>query len=92
VTEVVTSGRAVRLAMSQGWELWHTSRDPLPGRWELRRGREVTRVAWAAVDILRGRYRGWLERFVESRHEGGYAWSYRCAAGPLFQPKEEPAR
>ena len=37
--EWITSGRVVRDHVGAGWELWLIASSPLPGRWELRRGR-----------------------------------------------------
>lgn len=72
----ITSGREVMEAVADGWELWHVSKDPLPGRWELRRGRDIRPVSWDAITIVRQRFLGWFDEHTEARQEGRYTWAY----------------
>lgn len=74
----ITSGKAVREMVRQGWELWHVSDSPLPGRWELRHRSEPTRrVHWDAIDTIRKHYLAWFEAETEETQEGRYTWCYR---------------
>lgn len=72
----ITSGKEVKAAVADGWELWHVSRDPLPGHWELRRGREVRRVHWDAIGTVRRHYLDWFEENTEALQAGLYTWAY----------------
>jgi hypothetical protein len=72
----LTSGKTVIDHIRQGWELWHVSSDALPGRWELRRGREQKQVHWEAIERIRRHYLPALDDLVEERQEGRFTWSY----------------
>ena len=71
-----------------GWELWHISNSPLPGHWELRRGRETVRVHWDAIEIIRRRFLPWFGENTEASQIGRYTWAYlpkqRSLAGGLL--------
>lgn len=73
----ITSGRRVRDLIAQGWELWHVSRDALPGRWELRgRGTPLT-VSWGAIEAIRRHHLDWFRQHTEETQEGRNTWCYR---------------
>ena len=72
----ITSGKAVKEAVADGWELWHISKDELPGRWELRRGREIRPVHWDAIELIRKHYRDWFKSNTEPMQEGRFTWVY----------------
>ncbi len=74
--EALRSGKAVIKYIRQGWELWHLSNDALPGRWELRRGREHMQVHWDAIASIRRHYLETLDILVEERQESRFNWSY----------------
>ena len=72
----ITSGKEVKEAVEDGWELWHVSPDMMPGRWEIRRGREIRRVHWDAIERIRQHYRNWFKENTETRQEGQNTWAY----------------
>lgn len=74
---MITSGREVRDHVEQGWELWHVSKDPLPGRWELRQGAETKLVSWDAIERLRTHYLDWFRAHTEAIQQSRFTWIYR---------------
>jgi len=91
-SDAITSAKALMELMGQGWELWHISDSPLPGHWELRRGRDLQRVHWDAIERLRRHYRDWMEDELTETQEGRYNWCYRARqrqlAGSASWPSE----
>lgn len=77
MTAPITSAKIVRNLVEQGFELWHLSPDPLPGRWELRRGAETHAVGWEAIESIRRHYRDWFARECEEIQQGRNTWIYR---------------
>ena len=87
MAEWITAGREVRDAVADGWELWHVcvDRSPLPGRWELRRGRQPSRpVHWDAIERVRQHYLPWFEEHTESIEIGRHSWCYRLKQRSLL--------
>ncbi len=76
MTEVIKSAKVVMAHIQQGWELWHTSPDALPGFWHLRRGRDCKQVHWCAIEIIRRHYLPWLDQNTEEHQESRFNWSY----------------
>lgn len=74
----ITSGREVRDLVRDGWELWLIADSPLPGRWELRRGREIRAVHWDAILRIRRHYLPWFEAHTEDEQHGRYGWITRA--------------
>lgn len=71
--DAITSGKEVVSHIEKGWELWHVSDSPLPGRWELRKARERTlQVHWDAIEIIRRHYLSWFEQNTAHSEEGRY--------------------
>lgn len=75
--EWITSGRVVRDHVGAGWELWLIASSPLPGRWELRRGREHKRVHWDAIERIRRHYLAWFDAHTTYEKSGRYGAVYR---------------
>ena len=73
----ITSGRAVRDHVAAGWELWHISDSPIPGRWELRRRHESRPVHWDAIERVRRHYLDWFRERTVEEQVGRYTWCYR---------------
>lgn len=74
--DVIKSAKVVMEHVLQGWELWHTSPDALPGRWDLRRGRERKQVHWCAIEVIQRHYLAWFDQNTEEHQEGRFNWSY----------------
>jgi hypothetical protein len=81
-------GKDIVQHVREGWELWHVSSDALPGRWELRRGRQQLPVNWDAIENLRRFHLAALDPLVDARQEGRFTWAYvpkqRALAGGLL--------
>jgi hypothetical protein len=73
---MITRAKELMQRIRQGWELWHVGDSPLPGRWELRRGREQEQVTWDAIIVLRKHFLRELDALVDSRQEGRFTWAY----------------
>ncbi|HVT23015.1 MAG TPA: hypothetical protein VHD95_00180 [Rhizomicrobium sp.] len=73
---VITNAKEVMAQIERGSELWHVSKDPLPGHWELRGRKDTIRVSWDAIDLIRRHYLSWFEEHTVSKQEGRYTWAY----------------
>lgn len=82
-TSVITSAKVVRDMVKQGFELWHVSRDALPGCWELRRDAETHAVSWDAIEGIRRHYTDWFVHETEEIQQGRFTWIYRLKQRPL---------
>lgn len=76
MSKCIKSGKEVLRHVREGWELWHISKDALPGHWELRRGRETKGVHWDAIDLICRHYLAEMDELTIETKEGRYIWSY----------------
>ncbi|MHC5655995.1 hypothetical protein [Stappia sp. ICDLI1TA098] len=89
--EPIMRGREVVDHVEDGWELWHVSKDALPGRWELRRRAESVPVHWDAIEGVRRHFLKWFGEYMTEEQVGRYTWVYRHKQRALSLSGRAPA-